>query len=250
MSFYMDKAEAARTVKKIVDLHGRDMVEDVLCPREMNEPILDPANHQFTAFPIKYPGLRNLYKTQLACIWTAEEIDFSNDYADFQTMTSDERHFIELVLSFFAASDGIVNFNIGTRFLQDVQIVEAQVNYRYQMMMEDIHSEVYSLMLDNLIKDQQRKDELFNGIKTIDSIKMMSDWALKWVGSDKPFAYRLIAFAIVEGVFFSGAFAAIFWIKDNLNHRNAQARGHLFMNGLVSSNKLIARDEGLHCQFA
>lgn len=208
------------------------------------EPLLDPNNARFTIYPIKYPTIWELYMKQLAAFWKAQEIDFSNDKTDFDQLTEGEQHFIKRVLAFFAASDGIVNFNINERFLQDVQIMEARVTYMFQMAMENIHGESYSLMLDNIVRDKAEKEFLFNAIETIPSVKMMSDWAMKWIKSDLSFAHRLIGFAVVEGIFFSGAFAAIFWMKKY------KGTGKLFMQGLVKSNEFIARDEGLHTIFA
>jgi ribonucleotide reductase beta subunit family protein with ferritin-like domain len=208
------------------------------------EPILKEENRRFTLYPIKYGGIFELYKKQLAAFWKAEEIDFSNDYNDYLLLSEDEKHFIEMNLAFFAASDGIVNFNLATRFLQDVKIMEAQVAYTYQMMMEGVHSEVYSLMLDNIVRDPVKKDFLFNSIENVESVKMMADWAFKWIESSKSFAHRVIAFAVIEGVFFSGAFASIFWLKKY------KASGKRFLDGLIKSNEFIARDEGLHTDFA
>lgn len=227
--------------------YGTKTIENILYPIPDNEPLLNPENQRFTAFPIKYPILWDLYQLQMASMWTAGEVDFSADYDDFQTLNPDVQHFIESILAFFAASDGIVNFNIGERFLHDVQITEAQMTYRFQMMMEDVHSHVYSLMLENIVRDVDKREHLFNAIETIPSVKMMADWAFKWVSSTESFAHRLIAFAIVEGVFFSGAFAAIFWIK---NHFSRASGGGVFMKGLMTSNSFIARDEGRHCVFA
>ncbi len=208
------------------------------------EPILDPKNRKFTVFPIKYPGVWQLYKEQLASMWKAEEIDFSGDYEDFQTLNDDEKHFVKRILAMLVSFDGIVNLNLSERFIRDVQITEAQVAYQFQIMMENIHNEVYSLMLDNVVKDPVEREFLFGSIHTIPSIKRMADWTFKWVDSKNSFAHRIVAFAIVEGVFFSGAFASIFWLKKYKN------KGKTFMNGLIKSNKFIARDEGLHCKFA
>jgi ribonucleotide reductase beta subunit family protein with ferritin-like domain len=208
------------------------------------EPILNPENFRFTIFPIKYNTIWDLYKKQLSCFWKAEEIDFSKDYDDYNELDTNEKHFIKMILAFFAASDGIVNWNLSERFLQDVQICEARTAYVFQMMMEGIHGETYSLMLDNIVKDREEKKELFNAIKEIESVKLMSDWAMKWIESKDSFQYRLIAFAIIEGVFFSGAFASIFWIKKY------KGSGRQFMSGLIKSNEFIARDEGLHTEFA
>lgn len=208
------------------------------------EPICKEENRRFTLFPIKYHSIFELYKKQLSAFWKAEEIDFSSDYDDYMLLNDDEKHFIEMNLAFFAASDGIVNFNLSSRFLQDVKIIEAQVAYTYQMMIENVHSEVYSLMLDNIVRDPVKKEYLFNSIETVSSVKMMADWAFKWIHSDKSFAHRVIAFAVIEGIFFSGAFASIFWIKKY------KASGKRFLDGLIKSNEFIARDEGLHTEFA
>jgi len=208
------------------------------------EPICSEENRRFTLFPIKYPRIFDLYKKQLSAFWKAEEIDFSNDYNDYLQLSEDEKHFVEMNLAFFAASDGIVNFNLSTRFLQDVKIMEAQVAYTYQMMMENVHSECYSLMLDNIVRDTVKKDHLFNSIETIQSVKMMADWAFKWIHSEKSFAHRVVAFATIEGIFFSGAFASIFWLKKY------KSSGKRFLDGLIKSNEFIARDEGLHTEFA
>jgi len=211
---------------------------------DVDEPLLDEKNERLTVFPITYKDIWNLYKIQEAAFWKAEEIDFTKDYDDFNKLTSDEQYVIKMILAFFAGSDGLVNLNLRKRFLNDIKIMEAQITYSFQMMMEGIHGEVYSLMLDNIIKDENEKDQLFNAIKTIDSVKMITDWGKKWIESDKSFGYRLIAFAIVEGVFFSSAFATIFWLKK------FRGSGKQFMNGLIKSNDFIARDESMHCNFA
>lgn len=207
------------------------------------EPILDQDKRRFTLFPITYPTLWELYKKQLASFWKAEEIDFSKDREDFESLSENEQHYIKRILGFFAASDGIVNFNLGTRFLNELVPMEASVCYTYQMMMESIHSESYSIMLDNLVRNTEEKMMLFNSIKTVESIKNISDWAFKWIDSDLPFAFRVVAFCVVEGVFFSGAFASIFWLK------RFKSNGRLFLSGLIKSNEFIARDEGQHVQF-
>ena len=213
-------------------------------PESTFEPILNPENFRFTIFPIKYKSIWELYEKQLACFWKAKEIDFSKDYDDFLSLSRDEQHFIKMILAFFAASDGIVNWNLSERFLKDVQICEARTAYIFQMMMEGIHGETYSLMLDNIVRDKTEKESLFNAITQIPSVKLMSDWALKWIESKDSFAYRLIAFALIEGVFFSGAFASIFWLKKY------KGSGKQFMAGLIKSNEFISRDEGLHTDFA
>lgn len=209
-----------------------------------NEPLLQKENRRFTVYPIKFQKIWEMYKKQLSCFWKVEEIDFSKDHEDYETLNDEEKHFLKMILAFFAASDGIVNFNLGERFTKDVQVVEAQIVYAFQMMMENIHGECYSLMLDNIIKDNEERDFLFNAIENIPSVKKMADWAFKWIESSDSFAHRVVAFAIVEGVFFSGAFAAIFWFKKYKN------KGKLFLKGLTKSNEFIARDEGLHCDFA
>ena len=237
--------------KKMVNNYGLRLFENTLrSEKDLNEPILNPDNHKFTAFPIKYPKIWKLYKKQMSLMWTEEEIDFSSDYEHFQTLNKDEQYFIEMILAFFAASDGIVNFNLSERFIKEVQITEAIFAYQFQTMMENIHSTVYSLMLDNIVRDEERRNMLFNAIETIPAVKLMADWAFKWVASSESFAHRIVAFAIVEGVFFSGAFAAIYWIKKYKNNNANNSKSSSFMKGLTKSNKFIARDEGLHCIFA
>jgi len=203
------------------------------------ETLLSEDNNRLTIYPIQYNKIWEAYKTQMAAFWTAEEIDFSNDYKDFSKLNENEQHFIKMVLAFFAASDTIVNINLGERFIREVQIREAIVAYTFQMAMESIHSEVYSLMIDNIIRDQAEKNKLFNAITEYPCITKKTLWAQRWIESNAPFAQRLIAFAIVEGIFFSGSFCSIFWLKK----RN-------LMNGLCDSNELIARDEASHCDFA
>ena len=204
------------------------------------EPLTDPSKNRLTVFPIEYLDIWDAYKKQLASFWTAEEIDFSKDYEDFQKLNKDEQHFIKMVLAFFAASDTIVNINIGERFIKDVQIREAIICYNYQMMMENIHSEVYSLQIDNIIHDTEEKNKMFRAIEYFPCVAKKADWAKKWTESDAPFAQRLIAFAIVEGVFFSGSFASIFWLKNKGN----------FLLALQNSNAVISKDEMSHCSFA
>lgn len=203
------------------------------------EPLTDPSKNKLTVFPIEYFDIWESYKKQLASFWTAEEIDFSKDYEDFQKLNKDEQHFIKMVLAFFAASDTIVNINIGERFIKDVQIREAIICYNYQMMMENIHSEVYSLQIDNIVRDAEEKHRLFNAIEYFPCVQKKADWARKWTESDAPFAQRLIAFAIVEGVFFSGSFASIFYFKRKS-----------LLPALIASNTAISSDEGSHLQFA
>ena len=205
----------------------------------VKEPILQPNNNRFVIFPIQHNDLWEWYKKQQACFWTAEEIDLQADTVDWNDkLTNDERYFIKHILAFFAASDGIVNENLAENFVNEVQYSEAKFFYGFQIMMENIHSETYSLLIDTYVKDEAEKSKLFNAIENFPAIKKKADWALKWIESDS-FAERLIAFAAVEGIFFSGAFCSIFWLKK---------RG--LMPGLTFSNELISRDEGMHCDFA
>ena len=205
----------------------------------MVEPILKENKDRFVIFPIKHHDLWEWYKKCEASFWTAEEIDLSEDLNDWKNkLNDDERYFIKHILAFFAASDGIVNENLAENFVNEVQYSEAKFFYGFQIMMENIHSETYSLLIDTYVKDDAEKDKLFNAIETFPAIKKKADWALKWIESDS-FAERLIAFAGVEGIFFSGAFCSIFWLKK---------RG--LMPGLSFSNKLISRDEGVHCDYA
>lgn len=205
----------------------------------VQEPLLKENKNRFVLFPIKHDDIWQYYKKAEASIWTAEEIDLHQDLTDWNDkLTEDERYFVKHVLAFFAASDGIVNENLAENFVNEVQYTEAKFFYGFQIMMENIHSETYSLLIDTYIKNPQEANELFNAIETFDAIKKKADWALKWIDSPS-FAERLIAFAAVEGIFFSGSFCSIFWLKK---------RG--LMPGLTFSNELISRDEGLHCDFA
>lgn len=261
ISLTIEDLDDIQTVKKILENMTYDkkekltkyLNEQLECSIMQNcdeiEPILNPENKRFTAFPIKYQTIWKRYKEQMASFWKAEEIDFSSDYNDFLTLSTDEQHFIEMILAFFAASDGIVNFNLGERFIREIQNTEIIFTYQFQAMMENIHSETYSLMLDNIVKDPTKKEYLFNAIQNVESVKLMADWAFKWIESSASFAHRVVAFAVIEGVFFSGAFAAIFWIKKFKN-KSSQANGKPFMDGLIKSNKFISRDEGLHTQTA
>ncbi|CAD6506141.1 BgTH12-07071 [Blumeria graminis f. sp. triticale] len=209
-------------------------------PEEADEPLLQENPNRFVLFPIKYHEVWQMYKKAEASFWTAEEIDLSKDLSDWDRLNDDERYFISHVLAFFAASDGIVNENLVERFSSEVQIPEARCFYGFQIMMENIHSETYSLLIDTYIKDQAEKAHLFNAIETIPCIKRKADWAVRWIqDKNSTFAQRLVAFAAVEGIFFSGSFASIFWLKK---------RG--LMAGLTFSNELISRDEGLHTDFA
>ncbi len=204
----------------------------------LEEPLLQEDNKRFVIFPIQHDDIWQMYKKAEASFWTAEEIDLSADLKDWVNLNDGERHFISHVLAFFAASDGIVNENLAENFVREVQVAEAKFFYGFQIMMENIHSETYSLLIDTYIKNNEEKKRLFNAIETIDCVKKKADWALRWIESDN-FADRLIAFAAVEGIFFSGSFCSIFWLKK---------RG--LMPGLSFSNELISRDEGLHCDFA
>jgi len=203
------------------------------------EPILQENKDRFVIFPIQHNDLWEWYKKQQACFWTAEEIDLHSDLSDWNNkLNDDERYFIKHILAFFAASDGIVNENLAENFVNEVQYSEAKFFYGFQIMMENIHSETYSLLIDTYIKDEEEKTKLFQAIEVFPAIKKKADWALKWIESDS-FAERLIAFAAVEGIFFSGSFCSIFWLKK---------RG--LLPGLTFSNELISRDEGMHCDFA
>jgi len=206
---------------------------------QVAEPILDENPGRFVLFPIQHDDIWAFYKKSEASFWTAEEIDLDPDLVDWNTkLNDDERYFIKHVLAFFAASDGIVNENLAENFLAEVQYTEAKFFYGFQIMMENIHSETYSLLIDSYIKDSAEKDRLFNAIDTMDCVKKKADWALNWIDNGS-YAERLVAFAAVEGIFFSGSFCSIFWLKK---------RG--LMPGLSFSNELISRDEGLHCDFA
>jgi ribonucleoside-diphosphate reductase beta chain len=211
------------------------MMEEYSLP----EPILKENPDRFVIFPIQHQELWEEYKKQQACIWTAEEIDLSADLDDWRNvLNDDEKHFVKHVLAFFAASDGIVNENLAENFVHEVQYTEAKFFYGFQIMMENIHSETYSLLIDTYISDAAEKHKLFHAVETIPAVKRKADWALKWINSPH-FQERLIAFAAVEGIFFSGSFCSIFWLKK---------RG--LMPGLSFSNELISRDEGMHCDFA
>jgi ribonucleotide reductase beta subunit family protein with ferritin-like domain len=208
----------------------------------MTDPILVPTTDRFTVFPIKYPDLWALYKKAVGSFWTTEEIDLGTDATDWARLTDNEKHFIKTVLAFFAASDGIVMENINLNFGTEVQIPEARAFYAYQTFNESIHGETYSLMIDKLVDHKAEKERLFRAIETVPAVKRKAEWALKWMGDasvETPFAQRLAAFACVEGIFFSGSFCSIFWLKK---------RG--LLPGLCFSNELISRDEGLHLEFA
>jgi ribonucleoside-diphosphate reductase subunit M2 len=205
------------------------------------EPLLKESKRRFVLFPIQYHEIWSMYKKHEASFWTAEEMDLSRDVVDWTTrLTDNERYFISHVLAFFAASDGIVNENLVERFSNEVQVAEARCFYGFQIMMENVHSETYSLLIDTLIKDPTQRTHLFDAVETIPCVRRKADWALRWIADKQStFAERLVAFAAVEGIFFSGSFASIFWLKK---------RG--LMPGLAFSNELISRDEGLHTDFA
>merc|ERR1711963_316622 len=230
-----DKENVGKTVKKSnTDVKRKTVVE------KTQEPLLMENPRRFVILPIQYGDIWQMYKKAEASFWTAEEVDLSKDVKDWETLKDDERYFVSHVLAFFAASDGIVNENLVERFMQEVQVPEARCFYGFQIAIENIHSEMYSLLIDTYIRDSGEKEKLFNAIETIPAVKKKADWALKWIGNEAAsYSERVVAFASVEGIFFSGSFAAIFWLKK---------RG--LMPGLTFSNELISRDEGLHCDFA
>jgi ribonucleotide reductase beta subunit family protein with ferritin-like domain len=208
--------------------------------KNTTEPLLVPDDNRFVMFPIKHNDIWEMYKKQVDCFWRPEEIDLSKDASHWESLTDDERHFISMILAFFAASDGIVLENLATRFMNEIQLSEARAFYGFQIMMENMHNESYSLLIESYIKDKEQKHKLFNAINNYPCIKKKSDWAQKWIHDNRSsFATRLVAFACVEGIFFSGAFCSIYWLKK---------RG--LMPGLTFSNELISRDEALHCEFA
>ncbi|CAM8960891.1 unnamed protein product [Rhodiola kirilowii] len=208
-------------------------------PSFNEEPLLAPNPDRFCMFPIQFPEIWEMYKKAEASFWTAEEVDLSQDLRHWENLTYDEQHFIKHVLAFFAASDGIVLENLAGRFMKEVQVSEARAFYGFQIAIENIHSEMYSLLLETYIKDSAEKNRLFHAIETIPCVAKKADWALQWIDGSESFAERIVAFACVEGIFFSGSFCSIFWLKK---------RG--LMPGLTFSNELISRDEGLHCDFA
>jgi len=204
------------------------------------EPLLAPDDNRFVMFPIKHQDIWEMYKKQIDCFWRAEEIDLTKDVTHWESLDRNERYFISMILAFFAASDGIVLENLASRFMNDVQVSEARAFYGFQIAMENIHSHTYSLLIETYIKDTEEKSKLFNAIEHFPCIKKKSDWAQKWINDNRSsFATRLVAFACIEGIFFSGAFCSIYWLKK---------RG--LMPGLTFSNELISRDEALHCEFA
>ena len=204
------------------------------------EPLLTEDENRYVMFPIQDHDIWSMYKKQVDCFWRAEEIDFSKDLSSWDTLNNDEQFFIKMILAFFAASDGIVLENLGIRFMSEVQLSEARAFYGFQIAMENIHSEVYSLLIDTYVKNQSEKTQLFEAVQNFPCIKKKADWAIKWINDKRSsFAARLLAFACVEGIFFSGAFCSIYWLKK---------RGK--MPGLTFSNELISRDEALHTEFA
>jgi ribonucleoside-diphosphate reductase beta chain len=219
--------------------HNTQNIHKVKAPRRI-EPLLQEQENRYVLYPIQHDDVWAAYKQQVSCFWTPEELDFSQDLVDWQRLNENEKHFIKHVLAFFAGSDGIVMENLGERFQNEVQWNEAKMAYGFQNMMEGIHSETYSLMIDTFVKDKDEKENLFKAIDTIPCIGKKANWAIKWIQDRRSsFATRLIAFAAVEGIFFSGSFCAIYWLKR---------RG--LMPGLTTSNEFIARDEGLHTDFA
>ena len=208
--------------------------------KNISEPLLAPDDNRFVMFPIRYDDVWQMYKKQVDCFWRPEEIDLTKDLSHWDGLSNDERYYISMILAFFAASDGIVLENLAQRFMSDVQVSEVRAFYGFQIAMENIHSHTYSLLIETYIKDSIEKDKLFKAIDNFPCIKKKSDWAQKWIHDNRSsFATRLVAFACVEGIFFSGAFCSIFWLKK---------RG--LMPGLTFSNELISRDEALHCEFA
>ena len=220
--------------------HSKDDGLNIDLTKEHVEPMLQENLDRFVLFPIEHDDIWAMYKQEQASFWTAEEIDLAEDLKDWKNLNKDEKHFIKHILAFFAASDGIVNENLVMNFSNEVCWPEARAFYGFQIMMENIHAETYSLLIDTYIEDEKEKDHLFKALETVPSVQKKGDWALKWLSRKRgSFAERLVAFAAVEGIFFSGSFCAIFWLKK---------RG--LMPGLTFSNELISRDEGLHCDFA
>merc|ERR1719436_1518040 len=227
---------ARRTSNAVASLSD---ISKKYCELEKSDPILVENPHRWVMFPIQYPEVWEMYKKHEASFWTAEEIDLSQDNKDWDGLSDNERHFLKHVLAFFAASDGIVLENLAGRFSTDIQIPEARAFYAFQMAMENIHSETYSLLIEQYIRDPAEKDAVFNAIETMPPVKAKAEWAVQWMKGDNSFAERIVAFAAVEGILFSGSFCAIYWLKK---------RG--LMPGLTFSNELISRDEGLHAEFA
>ena len=226
--------------RRATSFDSSSVITQRFMPKKKEEAMLKPNPHRFTLFPIEHKDVYDMYKKAEGSFWKAEEIDLSKDRRQFEALSANERHFIKHVLAFFAASDGIVNENLSSNFSNDVQWPEARCFYGFQIAMENIHSEMYSLLIDTCISDSSEKKHLLEAIETIPCVKKKADWAIEWMQSEEAdFASRLMAFACVEGIFFSGAFCSIFWLKQ---------RG--VMPGLTASNEFISRDEGLHCEFA
>ncbi|KAL4524288.1 hypothetical protein Ndes2526B_g00303 [Nannochloris sp. 'desiccata'] len=245
-----DAAATEPTVSPIKDMINRniDSSDDEVIPApivwppaapQLHEPILEDNDERFCLLPVKYHETYEFYKKAQASYWTVEEVDLSQDMRDWDKLTAEERHFISYVLAFFASSDGIVLENLAVRFMQEVQIPEARAFYAFQSAIENVHSEMYGLLLEQYIADKVQRDLLFRAIETVPCVRKKANWALTWIDSSRSFAERLVAFACVEGIFFSGSFCAIFWLKKRL-----------IMPGLTFSNELISRDEGLHTDFA
>lgn len=234
-----DKENAHSVTKEHKKSDTKTAVTKLVTSEEF-EPMLAPNSRRFVILPIKYDDIWRMYKKAEASFWTAEEVDLSLDMNDWNKLKDDERYFLKHVLAFFAASDGIVNENLVERFMKEVQVPEVRCFYGFQVAMENIHSEMYSLLIDTFVRDREERDKLFNAIETVPAVKKKAEWALRWINADNAsYAERVLAFASVEGIFFSGSFAAIFWLKK---------RG--LMPGLTFSNELISRDEGLHTDFA
>lgn len=225
---HQSQAESQYTYEEVTQTQG-----------VLPEPLLIENPHRFVLFPIQYHDIWEMYKKQQASFWVVDEIDLASDLKDWESLNDDERHFIKYVLAFFAASDGIVLENLAQNFSCEVQIPEVRCFYGFQLMMENIHSETYSLLIDTYIQDKAEKDFLFNAIENIETVKKKAEWAMKWINKNDSFAERLIAFSAVEGIFFSGSFCAIFWLKKRS-----------LLPGLSFSNELISRDEGMHTDFA
>ncbi|RWS16738.1 ribonucleoside-diphosphate reductase subunit M2 B-like protein [Dinothrombium tinctorium] len=236
LPIFNKKAKTANATNGVL-LNGKHNEQ---CDDEKDEPLLRPNDRRFVIFPIEYEDIWIMYKKAEASFWTVEEVDLSKDLSDWNKLNKNEKHFISYVLAFFAASDGIVNENLAEKFIREVQVTEARCFYGFQIAIENVHSEMYSLLIDTYISDPEERYFLFNAIETVPCVQKKARWAMNWTASEEAtFAERLIAFAAVEGIFFSGSFAAIFWLKK---------RG--LMPGLTFSNELISRDEGLHCDFA
>lgn len=229
-----ERGEAAGTDKPPVSPDAAEVAA-----RDAAEPLLQENDERFCMFPVRHEAVWRMYKQAEASFWTAEEVDLSADLRDWRALTENERHFITHVLAFFAASDGIVLENLGVRFMTEVQAPEARAFYGFQIAIENVHSEMYSLLLEHYVSDRAERERLFGAIRTVPTVRRKAEWALRWIGSGRCFAERLVAFACVEGIFFSGSFCALFWLKKRA-----------LMYGLTFSNELISRDEGLHCDFA